>query len=153
MQTKSLLSGAALCAVLVGCQSTPMGAFAKGTKLDCDGTKACTVAVSAICSADPQQNCEITVNPELVILRSSGGNSKITWELPQGSDFSFPPIADSSPGIEIDNAAFDCKEDGKLKFACTSKRKDFGVFKYTINLKDSKGSRKATPLDPWVVNN
>jgi hypothetical protein len=150
MKTPSLLSGAVLCALLVGCQSAPMKAFAKGTKLDCDGTSNCTVAVAAICDSDPQKKCDITADPDLVILRSSKGVDKITWLLAQGSDYFFPPRTDPTPGVEIDNAAFDCKEDGKWKYVCTSTTKDFGVFKYTINL---RGPRKVNPLDPWVVNN
>lgn len=149
METRSLLSAAILCAALAGCQSPLIKPFGKGTKLDCDGTKSCTVAVSVTCPGDPQIHCDIAADPELIILRSSKGFDKITWELPKG-DFTFPPSTDSSPGIDIDSTAFDCKEDGTLKYVCQSKRREFGVFKYTINL---KGPRKVDPLDPWVVNN
>jgi len=82
-------------------------------------------------------------------LRNKQGNDKITWLLPQGSDFTF---ADKTGVAVEDPNAFDCQADGKLKFACTTKRPDFGVYKYAVNL-ESKTSRKADPLDPWIVNN
>jgi hypothetical protein len=144
MLTRAWLFAVVVCAITVGCASVQPRAFFKPLKIDCDGSRICVVDVSVTCPSDPQLNCSVSVGYDLVLLRNKQGNDKITWLLPQGSDFTFP-----DNGIEVDKDNFTCKPDGKVKFVCSA-NPGFGVYKYVVNV---KGIRKADSLDPWIVNN
>jgi hypothetical protein len=149
MTMRNWVSMLLVCLALMGCVSAQQRPLTKATKATCDGSSQCTVAVSVTCPDDPQINCSISVTPDLVWLKYSANNNKITWLLPQGSSFMFP-----DDGIVLDDStAFRCGSDGPRKFVCMSNRSDFGIYKYDVSVKASSGTRKADPLDPFIVNN
>src|SRR6266496_1890826 len=85
------LASLAVCLALAGCSGAPPPPrmLTKAVKIDCDGNRPCVINVLVTCPGDPQQNCATAVDYDLVLLRNKQGNDKITWLLPQGSDFTF----------------------------------------------------------------
>ena len=116
------------------------------TKIPHNGQKcsddACKVVVFV---EDLCAKCDVWVDYELT---QTKGN-KITWEIDAAAAKRFEF---TSQGI-VFASGFSCMKDGK-KFKCTNQYPtQADVYKYTINLTDTKYGFDPDPLDPWVVNN
>lgn len=89
--------------------------------------------------------CDVFV--DYVLTEAKGHN--ITWEIDTGSA---PRYEFGQKGIEF-ASGFSCQQAGK-KFKCKNLSPSVpGVYKYTINVTDTRYSKDLAPLDPWVVNN
>lgn len=118
-------------------------------QLDCDGAKACTVAVDVACSHF--YGCELKVDYDLILVRGRGKSVDIDWVLTgePGAEF-------AGNGIVLDDTQFKCRPKEKKGYVCSDSHSDFGVFKYTINVtvpSSAFGPRGVPSLDPWIVNN
>jgi len=109
---------------------------------------ACDVFVGVFCPSNPQTHCIVSVDANVVVLRTSAGAKKVTWRLDTGGDWKF-----ATPGISIDPAAFSCAPNGPFIVACTATTGAANQYKYTVKVEPRTGNRVADPLDPWVVTN
>jgi hypothetical protein len=89
--------------------------------------------------------CDVFVDYEL----TEAKGHHITWEIDAAAT---PRYEFTQRGIAF-ASGFDCQPAGK-KFKCTNLNPSQpGVYKYTINVTDTRYSKDLAPLDPWVVNN
>ncbi len=140
----------AACVLLAGCAAMHPRVERSAKKLDCDGSKACTVTVSVECLH--YLGCDISVDYDLVFVSGKNNKVDIRWQLAGEKGAAF-----AANGIALDSSVFQCgpEGEGKDKFVCKNAHPDFGIFKYSVNVtvKDSLfGPRGVQSLDPWVVN-
>ena len=117
-------------------------------KLECDGSQECTVVVRVVCPRYFQ--CDLSVDYDVVVVLGRNRQVDINWKLVGERQVEF-----ANNGIVLDNAAFECRAEGRDGYVCRDKHPDFGVFKYGINVtvKDGVfGPRGVQSLDPWIVN-
>jgi hypothetical protein len=90
--------------------------------------------------------CNVFVNYEL----TEAKGHHITFEI---SDDAAPRYEFADKGVDF-SKGFTCQKDGK-KYKCKNDNPSQpGVYKYTINLIDTRYyNTPLDPLDPWVVNN
>jgi hypothetical protein len=148
MPTRTWWSALIACVLLAGCTALNPRVERAAKKLDCDGSKDCTVVVTVNCLR--YFECDMSVDYDLILVLGRNKQVDIHWKLEgeKGAEF-------ANNGIVIENSVFECKAEGKDKYSCKDKHPDFGVFKYAINVtvKDSLfGPRGVQSLDPWVVN-
>lgn len=108
-----------------------------------------------VCADD---NCKVTVKVNSTWVSAE---AYVDFELTEarGHHISFELDDAATPRFEFpDNgivfkSGFDCQKTGK-KFKCTNKSPtQYGVYKYTVTVFDTRYSNNLDPLDPWVVNN
>ena len=148
MPTRAGCSALIACVMLGGCMLMQPRVEKTARKLDCDGSKDCTVVVTVSCTRF--HACDLSVDYDLILVLGRNKQVDIHWTLEGEKGVEF-----AANGIVIESSVFDCKAEGKDKFSCKDKHPDFGVFKYSINVtvKDSVfGPRGVPSLDPWVVN-
>ncbi len=136
------------CFLLAGCTVMNPRVERAAKRLDCDGSKECTVMVTVKC---PRYfECDMSVDYDLILVRGRNREVDIHWKLEGDNGAEF-----ASNAIVIENSVFDCTAEAKDRHSCKDKHPEFGVFKYVINVtvKDSMfGPRGVQSLDPWVVN-
>jgi len=151
MKTSGMVAIVVASAVFVGCAQAPMNPRAglmRPEKGECIDGRNCEVTVTVVCPAEASASCWLTAKPELMLLRQTDRNKKITWTLvAPTSDFKF-----HSPGIVIDPMAFRCEGSGPRERHCFSLRNGTEAYKYDINVVNDAG-RRVDPYDPWVVVN
>jgi len=136
------------CLLLAGCSVLQPRVEKAAKRLDCDGSKDCTVVVTVTCVRF--YGCDLAVDYDLVLVSGRDRRTDVRWVL-RGE----PAAEFASNGIVLDSSDFECRPEGKDKFACTDKHPGFGVFKYAVNVtvRDSAfGPRGVPSLDPWIVN-
>jgi hypothetical protein len=137
------------CLLLAGCSVMQPRVERAAKRLDCDGSRDCTVVVTVTCARF--YGCDMAVDYDMVAVSGRGGSTDIRWVL-RGE----PCVEFAAYGIALDSSDFECRPEGNDNFACTDKHAGFGIFKYAINVtvKDSAfGPRGVPSLDPWIVNN
>jgi hypothetical protein len=147
MPTRTWCSALVACLLLAGCTAMQPRPERTSKKLDCDGSRDCTVVVTVTCSH--WFGCELTVDHDLILVTKKGKND-LRWKLDgeKGAEF-------ASNGIVIDNSRFGCAPEGHDKFTCTDDNQGFDIFKYAINVtikQSAFGPRGVQTLDPWIVN-
>jgi len=132
---------------IFGCaQMNPRSGLMRPEKAECKNGNNCDVIVTVNCKGSAP--CWLTVNPELILLRKTISNDKITWKLDASSDFKF-----DSPGISFDDpSAFRCEGNGPRQRHCFSLKPGTEAYKYDIRVLSDSGQR-VDPYDPWVVVN
>lgn len=134
--------------VLAGCAVMQPHVERVAKKLDCDGSRQCTVHVTVSC---PRYfACELATDYDLVFVPGKGKAVDIRWTLDGEAGAAF-----AANGIVFGSSVFECKPEGRAAFACRDTHPDFGIYKYAINVtvNDSVfGPRGVQSLDPWVVN-
>ena len=149
MSKRTWCSALIVCLFLSGCAFLHPRIQKVAKKLDCDGTRECTIPVTIDCGR--YFECDLSVEYDVVAVTGNRNQQvDIRWKLAGEKQAEFP-----GNGIAIDNAAFECKPEGKDAFVCRDRHPDFGVFKYAVNvtIKDSPfGPRGVQSLDPWIVN-
>ena|SRR5437764_6292047 len=110
---------------------------------------------SQACADD---NCKVIVKVDSGWLSSE---AYVDYELTEakGHHINFEIADDAASRYEfpgdgiVFTAGFDCQKTGK-KFRCTNRTpSQYGVYKYTVHVFDTRYSKNLDPLDPWVVNN
>ena len=119
----------------------------------CAGS-ACEIAVYTSCDATL---CIASVSDDLLVLKGPrNSRQQIIWTL----DGSVPrSIVFADPGITIEDQLaddrFTCQpvaDSNGAKFSCTTDRRKFGAFKYTVRLRNTAPSGPPiADLDPYVV--
>jgi hypothetical protein len=150
MHKRAVWSAVVACSMLAGCASLHPEPPRQSRRLDCDGSKACTVTINVAC--ERFYGCTLSADYDLVLVAGRGRNVDIEWVLAgePGAEF-------ASNGIVLDSSELACKaKPDKRQFGCSDKHSDFGVFKYRVNVTvpgSAFGPRGAPVLDPWIVNN
>lgn len=141
---------AVACILLTGCAAIYPRVERTPRLLTCDGSAACVVPVNVACSRF--YGCRLSVDEEVVLVKGRGKPVDIVWRLAGDTQARFP-----GNGIVLDDVDFRCAPRAEAReFACRDQHRDFGVFKYRINVTvpDSLfGPRGVPSLDPWIVNN
>ena len=150
MLTRFIPLAVAACALVAGCTTMHPRVERVAKKLDCDGSKECTVTVTVNCLH--YLGCDLSVDYDLVFVAGKNKQTDIRWKLVGEKGVEF-----AANGIAFDSSVFQCspESEGKDKFVCKDAHPDFGIFKYSVNVtvKDSLfGPRGVQSLDPWVVN-
>jgi hypothetical protein len=149
MPMRTWCSALLACLLMSGCAFLHPRVQKVAKKLDCDGSRDCTIAVTVECGR--YFECDLAVDYDLIVVTGPRNRPvDIRWKLAGEKLAEF-----ASNGIAIDNVAFECKPEGKDAFVCRDKHPDVGVFKYAVNVsvKDSPfGPRGVQSLDPWIVN-
>jgi hypothetical protein len=148
MLTRFIPLAIAACALVAGCTTMHPRVERVAKKLDCDGSKECTVTVTVNCLH--YLGCDVSVDYDLVFVAGKNKQTDIRWKLVGEKGVEF-----AANGIAFDSSVFQCSSEGKDKFVCKDAHPDFGIFKYSVNVtvKDSLfGPRGVQSLDPWVVN-
>ena len=146
MRTVFIAFAAAL--LLASCAIIQPRVEKAGKKLECDGSRDCTVVVTVACPRYFQ--CDLSVDYDAIVVPEPKRQVDIRWKIAGERQAEF-----AENGIVLDNSSFECRPEGKDAYVCRDKHPDFGVFKYAINLtvKDSPfGPRGVQSLDPWIVN-
>jgi hypothetical protein len=103
-------------------------------------------------------NCKVIVKVDSGLLSS---DTYVDYELTeaQGHHISFELADAAAPRYEfpangiVFTSGFNCQKTGKT-FKCTNLNpSQYGVYKYAVNVFDTRYSKNLDPLDPWVVNN
>jgi hypothetical protein len=140
---------ALLVLALAGCSLLHPRVERAAKKLECDGSRDCTVAVTATCSHF--YGCDLATEYDLVLVSSPRDKPvDIRWQLAGETGAEF-----TSDGISFEHSMFDCRQEDPRTFACTDRNTEFGVFKYAVHLTvkgSAFGPRGVQSLDPWVVN-
>jgi hypothetical protein len=133
---------------IVACSAAMIGCAVKEPRmakpeLRCDGTGVCKVDVTVECTL---LSCAADINFDPIVVNNRRRELDIFWELPSHSDYEF-----AENGIEFPKSReeFRCSRQNKHRFVCRNLHRDFGVHKYTVNV---RGPRHVPPYDPWVVN-
>ena len=150
MSTRTVSWTLAACALIASCTAMHPRVERVAKKLDCDGTKACTVTVTVNCLH--YLGCEIFVDYDLVFVAGKNNKTDLRWKLAGDKGAQF-----AANGIAFESSVFQCtmESEGRDTFVCKNAHPDFGIFKYSVNVtvKDSLfGARGVQSLDPWVVN-
>jgi hypothetical protein len=117
--------------------------------LTCQGESSCVVTVNVACTHF--FGCDLSVDYDLVLVRGRGKATNIAWRL--GGDASAQFAAN---GIVVNDPEMQCAAKSETReFQCTDRHRDFGVFKYRVNVtvpQSAFGPRGVPSLDPWIVN-
>jgi hypothetical protein len=136
------------CTLLAGCTALHPRVERTAKKLECDGSRPCTVSVTVDCLRYVE--CDMRVDHDIVVVAGRNRPVDIQWKLSgeQGAEF-------AANGIAIDSSVFDCKPAGRDAFSCTDKHTDPGVFRYSVHVTVKNtlfGPRGVPSLDSWIVN-
>lgn len=148
MRKRALPGALLVCLIATGCASMEPRVQRAGSKLDCDGSRECTVTVNVDCKR--YFACDVWVDHDIVAVLGDSRAQDIRWNLAGEPNAEF-----TSDGISFRNSAFDCRSEGKQAIVCRDAHPGFGAFRYTVNvtLKESPfGPRGVQSLDRWVVN-
>ena len=149
MSTPARWSALIIGVLLAGCTALHPRVERAAKKLECDGSKDCTVVVTVSCLR--YFECELAVDYDLVLVLTRNKPVDIHWKLEgeKGAEF-------AANGVVIENSVFDCKREGRDRYACTDKHPattDMWFAHSHVTVKDSAfGPRGVQSLDPWVVN-
>lgn len=154
MRTSVLVVATAIVFALIGFKGTQLNATKKPHDSQQCKNDDCKVVVmidaAAYCYGGTR--CDIYVDHELT--ETQGHHLNFELDSVWTPRFEFPDdgiVFTPTPGSPADG--FSCgKVTGKNTIRCTNnKPKDFGIYKYTIKLRNISDKSDLT-LDPWVVN-
>jgi hypothetical protein len=146
---KALWSCIIACSLLGGCAAMHPQSQRVLNHASCHAGSACPVDVKVTC--DHFYGCNISVDPDLIVVEDRGQRADIVWKLSGDTGVRFP-----TNGVVFDDSLFKCepRADGR-EFVCGETPPGFGVFKYRISVTVPQslfGPRGAPSLDPWIVN-
>ena len=150
MLTRFIPLAIAACALVAGCTTMHPRVERVAKKLDCDGSKECTVTVTVNCLH--YLGCDVSVDYDLVFVAGKNRQTDIRWKLVGEKGVEF-----AANGIRSTARCSSAHPRAKARTSSSARTRIpvFGIFKYSVNVtvKDSLfGPRGMQSLDPWVVN-
>ena len=151
MLRAGVLAAAVAALLLAGCGAEMQRSGSTGVAaISCpNSSAACDVAVGVYCPPNPQAKCLVSVDANVVEMKTSAGANKVTWRLPAGGDWQVPVAGSVFAG----GAPFNGRGNGPFIYECTPASTQAGEWKYKVVVSPRGISRSADPLDPWVVTN